>query len=375
MIVESLSERTFSLRGLFPVASERGVRGEGVFLLVALLILLSASIAVASPFASPRGYAMDIPAGWGLSAPNPDLDVVLIGPKYHTTPKLLSTKASPTIAVVVTAIKDGVSNKEALAAARASAETDLRSTYPGFAKSADGIDALGSLTGYFIEGGFDDKGFGAHVTLRRMIAAGGHNLFTLTEMSLDDDFPVLRPTFEAVESSFALAPFDTSAYTSRLGFQVTPPGGWGWVEETPPDVVTFIENVDEGEYPASVLIRARNGLAQGVDEQLIADNRDEWNAKYSQRPGYAPVDQGTMLVGGEKAFFTEWSETADPPVKRVRKWHVLYPRNGVIVEVFATYPESSHRKYDLVMRDLLHSWVWCPPKPVVAPVPAPAVKP
>jgi len=306
---------------------------------------------------------MEIPAGWGVNAPGNGDDVLLIGPTYRPVPSIENTTVSPEIAVTVASIPDGMSLGDDLKALQAAAQESLKSAYPGCIVSNEGAANLGSMTGFFIVGSYTPAGASGPIVVRRVYGAHGRSAFRLTETVLKKDCDAVAPVLASAESSFAAAPFNRNAYTSPYGFQLTPPAGWTVHEWSAPNLVSFVEKTSDDSVPGNILVRGRMGLNPVVDEQMVADNKDTWNGKYAAQPGYAPVDhgQGMMLIGGEKAFCTIWTEAAAPPENRVRKWHVIYPRNGVMVEFFVSYPESGHRRYDRLVRDCLQSWVWCPP--------------
>ena len=339
-----------------------------IIVLSAFMALAGCSLCAASPFASPNGYTMDIPAGWSSQLPVNGDDALLIAPIYRPVPGVDATALPPSMAVRVAPVPDGMSDNNELKALQNSASQSLISAFPGCQVSGTGPAVLGSRSGFFIAGSYVPPGGAGSADLRRIYVAHNHTVFRLTEMVLHSEVGAVAAAFSSAESSFTVTPFNTSAYTSPYGFQMSPPAGWSVHVWSPPNLFSFVENADEGTTPGSILVRWRNGLNPIVDEQMIADNSDEWNAKYSQEPGYVPIDQGQLLIGGEKVFCTIWSETADPPQNRVRKWHVMYPRDGVLVEIFVAYSESSHRRYDRLVRDCLQSWTWCPP--TTAPRPA-----
>jgi hypothetical protein len=81
-----------------------------------------------------------------------------------------------------------------------------------------------------------------------------------------------------------------------------------------------------------------------------------------------------IVVGGEKALYTVWVQDGTNPPKKMREWHVMLPRNGVLIEFVGTCLQSDHVRYDRIIRDTVRSWVWTPPAPPTAAV-APVVPP
>ncbi|HEY3329891.1 MAG TPA: hypothetical protein VGK19_07720 [Capsulimonadaceae bacterium] len=330
-------------------------------ILCTFVLVIGLSSVTASPFASRKGYTLDFPAGWIVTPGTGDTDVVFTAPRYKPAPKVVTTLVPPSITVAVGTAAVGASTGDALKAARESMVALYKAQVPTFNLIDSGSAQLGELYGYYITGSYTPVGAQDAIEFRRVYAVRGLVSYTMTSAALLKEFDAVEPKFAATEGSLGFAEFDSHAFTSPYGFQLTVPEGWMATGGDLPTMAKLID-LDTTENTANILITSRPGLPLNVDIDRVVALKDEWNMKYRAQPDYAPVDQGVMTIGGEKAFFAIWTQTGGSPQRRLRQWHIMLPRNGVLIELIATYVDSEHRRYDTLIRDTVRSWTWCAPE-------------